>query len=127
MRTHGYVITVAACLLAGTTSAKWENVAKLWPPDMPQSTKQWFEKQKSSHGYCCSMADGMPAEWDLKDGHYRVLDVVSSDQPTWRDVPEDALIRGEPNLAGTAVVWYMPSKDAEGRRGIRCFIAGPEN
>ncbi len=128
MRIHSYAIIVVACLCANVTSAKWENVSQLWPKDMPQSTKEWFSKQKNSTGsFCCSVADGIPTDWDLKDGHYRVLDTVSLAHPVWRDVPDGAMIRNETNPTGTAVVWYMPSKDSEGLRGIRCFIAGSEN
>lgn len=118
-------------ILSGLASfqvqAHWENVAQLWPPDMPQSTKDWFSRQKSPNGNaCCSVADGVPVDWDLKDNHYRVLDYVSSDQPRWREVPKDVVIKGETNPTGRAVVWFMPGRDVEGLRGIRCFIPGHE-
>lgn len=118
---------VVACLLSSTALAEWSNVAQYWPPDMPQSTKDWFSRQKSPNGNpCCSMADGVPAEWDLKSGHYFVFDEISSENHVWREVPEDVVIKGETNPTGRAVVWYMPGRDPEGRRGIRCFIPGPE-
>lgn len=120
-------IMIAVELGFSVANARWENVAQLWPKDMPQSTKEWFSKQRSKYGNCCSLSDGMPADWDLKEGHYRVLDVVSFEQPFWRDVPEDAMIRGERNPTGGAVIWYMSSKDAQGRFSIRCFISGSEN
>jgi len=81
--------------------------------------KQWFDSLKSGKGPCCSDADGSAvsdADWESKDGHYRVrLD------GEWIDVPDDAVIT-EPNRAGRTMVWPM-----RGYQGlsIRCFMPGP--
>lgn len=113
-------------LRAVVVLATWANVAQLWPPNMPESTMEWFSRQKSTHGYCCSKADGVPADWELRNGQYWVLDTISGVVAEWRAVPDDALIRGETNPTGRAVVWYMAGDDTNGKRGIRCFIPGPE-
>ena len=52
--------------------------------------KEWFDQLSSSRGRCCSMADGhvvADADWDSKDGHYRVR--LSGE---WIDVPDEAVI-----------------------------------
>lgn len=93
-----------------------------------QSTlKEWFNNLKSSKGLCCSYADGYAisdADWDIKDGHYRVRVPVKEggDVMQWIDVPEDAVIT-EPNRAGKTMVWPL-----YGYMGvtIRCFMPGAQ-
>ena len=80
--------------------------------------KPWFEKLSSGKGPCCSDADGSAAadaDWDTKDGHYRVR--LEGD---WVDVPEDAVVAG-PNRAGRTVVWLYY---IDGHPQVRCFIPG---
>ena len=55
------------------------------------------------------------ADWDTKDGHYRVR--LEGD---WVDVPEDAVVAG-PNRAGRTVVWLYY---IDGHPQVRCFIPG---
>jgi hypothetical protein len=80
--------------------------------------KPWFDSLRSSRGLCCSVADGQAvsdADWDAKDGHYRVrLD------GQWITVPDDAVIT-EPNRAGRTMVW--PIRGSLGV-SIRCFMPG---
>jgi hypothetical protein len=80
--------------------------------------KPWFDHLTSGKGLCCSMADGetvVDADWESKDGHYRVkLD------NEWIDVPDDAVIT-EPNRAGRTMVWPM---HFDGKVSIRCFMPG---
>jgi len=89
--------------------------------------KQWFDSLKSGKGPCCSDADGTAvsdADWETKNGHYRVrLDVsreVSKVDMQWIDVPDEAVIT-EPNRVGKTMVWplfgYMGVS-------IRCFMPG---
>jgi len=92
--------------------------------------KEWFDGLRSGKGPCCSDADGSAvtdADWETKDGHYRVRIPRSTIPHTgekiemiWVDVPDDAVIT-EPNRVGRTMVWpiygYMgPS--------IRCFMPG---
>lgn len=83
----------------------------------------WFESLKSGKGPCCSAADGTAlsdADWDVRDGHYRVRI-----KGQWWDVPEEAVIR-EPNRAGRTIVWpfYHWTLGKPLRIDIRCFIPG---
>lgn len=81
---------------------------------------EWFDSLHSARGPCCSDADGTAvsgADWDSKDGHYRVY--LGGE---WIDVPDEAVIK-TPNLAGRTMVWPMYQ---DGKRPlIRCFIPGP--
>src|SRR6516162_5537614 len=64
--------------------------------------KDWFDHLASDKGMCCSFADGFSVsdvDWDMQDGHYRVLL-----HGEWIDVPETAVVTG-PNRYGPAVVW----------------------
>lgn len=82
--------------------------------------KGWFDNLKSIRGACCSDADGAlvkDADWETKDGHYRVL--ING---KWIDVPEDALIT-EPNKYGPAMVWGYPLNGGKDYY-LRCFIPG---
>jgi hypothetical protein len=86
--------------------------------------KPWFEKLSSGKGPCCSDADGsvvLDADWESKDGHYRVRI-----EGLWWDVPEEAVIV-EPNKLGRTMVWpiYRWPLDRSLRIEIRCFMPGP--
>jgi hypothetical protein len=92
--------------------------------------KAWFEGLRSSKGPCCSDADGTAisdADWESKDGHYRVriprrgyANDGREQEMIWVDVPDDAVI-SEPNRVGRTMVWpiwgYMGVT-------IRCFMPG---
>ena len=83
----------------------------------------WFEGLKSGKGLFCSGADGTAlsdADWDVRDGHYRVRI-----QRQWWDVPEQAVIK-EPNRAGRTMVWpiYYRATNPPLRVEIRCFMPG---
>jgi hypothetical protein len=85
--------------------------------------KGWFESLRSGKGPCCSDADGTAvsdADWDTKDGHYRVRI-----EGQWWDVPDEAVIK-EPNRAGRTMVWpiYYWAVGAPLRLEIRCFMPG---
>ena len=84
---------------------------------------RWFESLRSGKGPCCSAADGTAlseADWDVRDGHYRVRI-----KGQWWDVPEEAVIK-EPNRAGRTMVWpfYHWTLGKPLRIDIRCFIPG---
>jgi hypothetical protein len=78
----------------------------------------WYESLHSGKGPCCDGSDAKrvdDADWETKDGHYRVR--IDSE---WVDVPNDAVVDG-PNLAGRTVVWpyYL-----NGHPKARCFMPG---
>jgi hypothetical protein len=86
---------------------------------------EWFDRLASGKGLCCSFADGYvvaDADWDSKDGHYRVRvpETPNSNNLLWVDVPNEALIT-EPNQTGRTMVWPL-----YGYQGvlIRCFMPG---
>ena len=87
--------------------------------------KPWFNHLASKKGLCCSMADGRvieDADWESRNGHYRVRLGTGDDYKTmvWVDVPDDAVIT-EPNRAGRTMVWPLYF---DGQIAVRCFMPG---
>ena len=87
----------------------------------------WFAGLASQEGLCCSHADGVTitdAQWDMKDGHYRVF-IYNH----WTPVPDDAVVV-EKNIYGQAVVCpYTSWTENEDRQvqvtiNVRCFLPG---
>ncbi len=78
----------------------------------------WYESLRSVKGPCCDGSDAKrvdDADWDTKDGHYRVRL-----EGEWVDVPDEAVVAG-PNRAGRTMVWpyYL-----DGHPRPRCFMPG---
>ncbi len=89
--------------------------------------KSWFNQLASGKGLCCSFADGYvveDADWEIKDGHYRVRipTAQGGSEMEWVDVPDDAVIT-EPNQMGKTMVW--PIYGYSGNT-VRCFLPGAE-
>jgi hypothetical protein len=86
----------------------------------------WFAGLESHYGPCCSYADGVTitdAQWDIKDGHYRVY-IYNQ----WVPVPDDAVVV-EKNIYGQAVVWPFTSFETKDGQvqvtiNVRCFLPG---
>jgi len=118
LRLPGFALVVAATMLPAfgrDLDGRYK--------DMP--LHDWFDHLASGKGLCCSFADGyvvQDADWDTKDGHYRVRvpKIANSDDAIWVDVPDEAVIK-EPNRAGRTMVW--PFYNREGV-SIRCFMPG---
>ena len=95
--------------------------------------KPWFDQLKSRNGLCCSSADGYvvaDADWEAKNGHYRVRVPKSPDSKimVWVDVPANSVIT-EPNKAGRTMVWPVYFEDGTDDEDylyifIRCFMPG---
>ena len=111
------VMALAFAVLSAAVSTK----AKAHDDSHPE-LNSWFDHLASKKGPCCSFADGVvvkDADWDTKDGHYRVLL-----QGDWIDVPDDAVIT-EPNRAGHTMVWpLLGLRQGHGVFTIRCFMPG---
>lgn len=78
----------------------------------------WYESLRSGKGPCCDGSEATrldDAEWESKDGHYRVRI-----RGEWVDVPDDAVVEG-PNLDGRAMVWPYYE---DGHPRVRCFMPG---
>lgn len=123
-------------LMAMIISLFWIGVAHAHDHNRPD-LDGWFHGLHSrNHSWCC---DGpgkdalhlTDADWETKDGHYRVKIPVSGEafskalhgeqvDTMWADVPEDAVIE-EPNRDGATLVW-----PAYGYLGatVRCFMPG---
>lgn len=80
----------------------------------------WFLGLQSDGGSpCCDGPDATrieDADWDSKDGHYRVRL-----EGEWIDVPASAVVKG-PNRAGVTLVW--PWRTEGKLNKVRCFLPG---
>lgn len=75
--------------------------------------KRWFDSLKSQKGFCCSDADGVATNYEIKDGAYWApIDGVMT------RVPDEAVIT-EPNLRGEAMKWLYLE---DGHNAFRCFL-----
>jgi hypothetical protein len=101
--------TIIASAAAARDSGQW--------PNATPAMKNWFNNQQSpGGGFCCSIADGYPAEWRTGEIGYEVfIDGV------WVPVPADTILYGTSNPTGSAVVWYSHSN---GVPVVRCFVPG---
>jgi hypothetical protein len=109
-----YVLTIALCVSFGGSAFARDDGRYANDP-----LRDWFDHLASDKGMCCSFTDGFSVsdvDWDMQDGHYRVLL-----HGEWIDVPEPAVVTG-PNRYGPAVVW--PYMDNKGSTNIRCFLPG---
>jgi hypothetical protein len=78
----------------------------------------WYESLHSGKGPCCDGSDAKrvdDADWDSKDGHFRVR--IDGE---WVDVPREAVVEG-PNRAGRTMVWPYYQ---DGHPKARCFMPG---
>jgi hypothetical protein len=78
----------------------------------------WYESLRSGKGPCCDGSDAKrvdDADWESKDGHYRVR--IDGE---WIDVPREAVVDG-PNRAGRTMVWPYYE---DGHPKARCFMPG---
>jgi hypothetical protein len=78
----------------------------------------WYQSLHSGKGPCCDGSEAKrvdDADWESKDGHYRVR--IDGE---WVDVPAEAVVDG-PNRAGRTMVWpyYL-----DGHPKARCFMPG---
>lgn len=101
------------------------NCAHAHDHDRPELSG-WFKGLQSGKGPCCDGSDAYrvdDADWEVKDGRYRVRvpTVAGGDKLEWVDVPADAVV-DVPNLSGHALAWPI-----YGYLGvdIRCFMPGP--
>lgn len=105
-----YSITIALCAIFFSSQSLAHD--KHYP--VADKMHDWFMTLESAKGPCCADADGnivMDADWDTKDGHYRVrID------GQWQDIPDNALVL-VPNKYGPTMVWIFGLT-------IRCFMPG---
>lgn len=107
---------------------------------VPQQIRDWFVAQLIPRGphkgeSCCSNADGVTAEEDIRGNEYWVRFRIArslngADDPyvvEWMRVPDDAVLT-TPNLSGAPRVWHMESWIQGEPRDIKilCYAPGPK-
>ena len=108
-----------ATLIAFTVMAATSTIGRARAHDYQHpELNSWYESLHSGKGRCCDDTDAKrvdDADWESKDGHYRVR--IDGE---WVDVPSEAVVPG-PNLAGRSMVWpyYI-----NGHPKARCFMPG---
>jgi hypothetical protein len=88
------------------------------PADADPALRPWFEslKQPGTGVSCCSISDCRPVQYRLANDGYEAL--IDSG---WIHVPEDRVLRHQPNPLGRAVLCRSPASGT-----IFCFVPGPE-
>lgn len=83
------------------------------------TVREWFKNQKSPKDgtLCCSMADGITVEEDIRRGKYWARGGPFSE---WTPVPDEVVIKA-PNLNGVPVLWWFTQNS---RPSIRCYAPG---
>ncbi len=110
-------------LLAALGAVFCLSVASAHLADRPD-LNSWAMKLKSKAGMpCCDGSDAEPikdADWDVKDGHYRV-----HIRGEWIDVKDGEVVPGS-NRYGGALVWGFFTGDINGKETfvVRCFLPG---
>lgn len=97
------------------------SVSCVYPHDRvhPELDGWFMSLQSKGKVPCCDGSEAMrieDADWDSKNGHYRVRL-----EGEWVDVPDEAVIE-EPNRSGLTLVWPY-YKDGKLNQ-VRCFVAG---
>lgn len=126
----GALALACVSLLPLPAKAEWKNVAELWRGyEITPSEKREIEGARMPGAFmsCCSLADGIPIEWDIKDGHY-----WANWDGAWRQIPDEKVLK---NLkVGFSILWVtkankmLQHKDGTyenlGYRDVRCFWPG---
>lgn len=122
-----FIIGIAGFVALGLTLARPAYLADNWKGyELTPEQRKAIEDARLPNGAtnCCGLADGIPIEWDLKNGHY----LANFDQG-WHPVPDDKILHNQ--KIPFAVIWLTPGKHMEAGkltdyRDIRCFWPGPD-
>lgn len=115
----GFILVLLGAILLLASFIYHAKSRELYPGQYANSPhKEWYGKQKSPQNgnLCCSQADGVDAQEDIRKGQYWTQ---WQDFP-WMPVPWEVVIRG-PNPTGHAVVWWYTQ---DGVPVIRCYAPG---
>lgn len=118
MLRFGVILALCYSALTVASSARWNGL----------HNDPWFRAQvvPGTHTPCCDIADGVPAEEDIREGHYWVRFKIEGQTIPWMPVPDKAIITDVVNKRGTPLVWYSTwaGQDESQVININCFIAG---
>lgn len=116
-----YLLAALAAFFIVSASAR-EQYAGQYDNIVP-AIRQWFQSQRvpGTTYLCCSMADGVYAEEDIRGEHYWVrFQTQEGVEVDWLEVPDEKVIK-DANPNGAPVVWYSY---ANGKPVVRCFCPG---
>ncbi len=99
--------------------------------NVPKEIREWFTAQLIPSGpkkgqSCCSTADGVEAEEDIRGENYWTRFNTPMGRTDWMQVPNEVVLTG-PNKHGAPMVWYflqsvVPNQDPKPE--IRCYAPG---
>lgn len=118
-----------ACV--ASTRARAEYVAENWKGyEITQEQKDAIRRARiEGQGIdCCGIADGIPVDFDIKDGHY-----WANWDGGWRQIPDERIIK-ELDHVNFPILWVTKSNLFKqngqggyidtGYRDVRCFWPG---
>ncbi len=115
-----------ALLLGLSATAEARELYKGQYAQVEPQIRKWFNDQliPGSNQRCCSEADGVTAEPDIRDGHHWVRFTAKMPEGSevdsgWMEVPDTAVLNG-PNLYKAPVVWWGWNNGIY----IRCYAPG---
>lgn len=123
------VTLIAACLYIFWTTpspAHWENVAEIWKGyNITPEQKEAIRRAKvPGHVECCGTADGIPVDFDIKNGHY-----WANWDGGWRQIPDELVLKEMSAPVHFPILWVTgANKFIDGQdqhyRDVRCFWPG---
>lgn len=117
----------AAVFIILALASHFAHSRELYPGQYAQVDPQirsWFDSVKAPNGVpCCSEADGHKTTWEKRPGDDRYWVPIEGEMVP---VPPEAVVRNAGNPLDSAIVWYVPQRNA-GRDGrdifyVRCFV-----
>jgi len=116
---------------------------------VPPEIQEWFRSQKipGNEGFeatCCSQADGVNGEQDMRNGQYWTRFVIEyhdfkcheglcfdggikSEQIEWMPVPDSVVIRNSKNPYLNPVIWWLREQGTGNGVRIKCYAPGAES
>lgn len=144
---RGFLLPLTAVVSIASAHAR-----ELYPDQyakVPPDIQEWFRSQKipGTEGSCCSQADGVQGEQDVRNGkywtrftiEYHVFDCTraneggclvtgtKTERTGWVPVPDNVVIHNSKNPYLNPVIWWLREEGMPNDVRIRCYIPGPES
>jgi hypothetical protein len=138
--------------LIGLVSIAFAYGRELYPgqyAQVPPEIQEWFRSQKipGTEGPCCSQADGVQGEQDVRNGkywtrfiiEYRAYDCtrtteggcvdkgIKTEQIGWIPVPDNVVIRSSKNPYLNPIIWWYREEGTPNSVHIRCYVPAAES
>jgi len=140
------------CGLIALVSIEFVHGRELYPgqyAQVPPEIQEWFRSQKipGTGGFeasCCSQADGVQGEQDVRNGQYWTRFIIEyhdfdchkpyegncqymgikREQVDWMPVPDSVVIHNSKNPFLNPIIWWAKDDEIPSGVRIRCFAPG---